>query len=91
MRNLCSGSCQPSHRSGFSVLSKRPPLSSPSSVLKYNMKYVYGGHTSWFMMDLPEQESGDVSIGDLISESWESQGVPGLWTPLTAVSCERSS
>lgn len=43
------------------------------------------------MMDLSEQESGDVSVGDLISESWESQGVRGLWTPLIAVSCESSS
>lgn len=48
-------------------------------------------HTSWFMIDLPKQESADVSVGQLISESQESQGVRGLWTPLIAVSCERSS
>lgn len=86
------GSCQHSHRSGFSALSKcPPPPSSPPPVLKYNMNYIYGRHTSWFMMDLSKRESADVSVGELISESQESQGVGGLWTPLIAVSCERSS
>lgn len=68
-----------------------PPPSSLSPVLKYNMNYIYGRHTSWFMMDLSKRESADVSVGELISESQESQGVGGLWTPLIAVSCERSS
>lgn len=83
------GSCQHSHRSGFSVLSKCPPA--VITVLKYNMNYIYGRHTSWFMMDLSKRESADVSVGELISVSQESQGVGGLWTPLIAVSCERSS